>query len=192
MPKTARPSTAAITTSAMTVSATAPCLCVATSNGTRVRIDSSGCQLSRILQSFQEVVRRADELSLVKARTTSAAEGTSSPPRARRRISSGGIARLVAATRQVDCVLEEEGIPHGPLVCYTCQRPIEEGEIRTLHGACDEQRFTDTVDLHALKDVARRSYPTGHPVRELVMAMDDRVAKVEVPLVARLILRLSD
>jgi hypothetical protein len=176
----------------MVASATAPCFCVATSDGARIRIDSSGCRLNHIMQSFRDIVRMASELRSVEARSEPSVESIRDPERAKQRVSSRGIARLMAASQHVNRVLEEEGIPHGPLTCYACQRRIDQGEIRVLHGPCDEKRFTDTVDLQALKDLVRRSYPAGHPVREIVLTLDDQVARVEMPLIAKLVFRLAN
>lgn len=143
------------------------------------------------MRSFQEIVRMANELPSEETTSTPTVRGPLAPRDGKRRVWKQGIARLIEATRQVDRVLEEEGIPHGPPTCYSYRKPIGVGEIRMLHGECDERRFSDAVDLHELKDLARRNYSVGHPVREVVLAMDDRVAKVELPLVAKLIFRLS-
>ncbi len=59
------------------------------------------------------------------------------------------------------------------------------------HGECDRTRFDETIDLREFKDFVRANYRDRHPVKEFAIALNDKVADVELPLIVSLVSRLS-
>jgi hypothetical protein len=176
----------------MVASAIAPCQCVATSDRTGVRIDSSGCRLAPIMRSFHQIVVQAEEMARQEEQPKDEpVSKLPAPSKARNRSMAERWARVNGAFRNAFRVVEEEDIPRAPPQCYACHLPFRPGEIRMYHGECDRARFDETIDLRKFKDFVRARYQDRHPVKEFALALDDKLAEVELPLVVRLVLRLS-
>lgn len=87
-------------------------------------------------------------------------------------------------------IMDEEKIPHGLPTCRACSKALSEGDVRFFHADCDEQRFTNSVDLRPLKDYARSHLREGGTLRDVILALDDKLPKVELGVLAQLITRL--
>lgn len=144
------------------------------------------------MRAFHKIVVRAEEMAKQAERPQDVvAPRLPVPRRKKKRSMAERWDRVNAAFQNAWRVLEEEDIPRGQPQCYACRQPFRPGEIRMFHGECDRNRFDETVDLRKFKDFVRGQYQDYHPVKEFALALNDKVAEVELPLIVSLVLRLS-
>lgn len=168
----------------------AECGCRALRGTGGVWIDASLCSIARILESFRAIQELVNRKKAVDSRSKSP---TSAAPTSHRGVRGQSWAerweRVRGALASSDRVMEEEGIPRSPPTCYACRKALSEGEVRFLHGGCDERRFSDPADVRPLKDYARRELREGSTPREVILALDDEVPKIALGVIAQVILR---
>ncbi|MCI4347105.1 MAG: hypothetical protein L3J97_00610 [Thermoplasmata archaeon] len=164
---------------------------MARSDGPRVWIDSSGCRLKPKVRSFRAILRLANDPSFGEIQSALPVEPTMRSRRPRRRVSAKSLERLWEANRQVERVLKEEGIPHSPPSCAAYGNPLGLGTIYMFEGDCYDRRLNETVEIHNVKELVRREYVVGHPVREVVLSLNDTIPAAEVPMLFRVISCLS-
>jgi hypothetical protein len=86
--------------------------------------------------------------------------------------------------RELDQVMEEEQIPRAPFSCDLCGKPIDRGFLHTFHVECVKGQYEVESDLRPLKELALRDLAPGHPARELVLSLPDRMPSAEIRGVA--------
>lgn len=162
---------------------TANCLCRVSVVRGVPQIDSTLCRLNPILGAFSQIEAMAAQLS--KEGPIEPMKGPVGSGRAGRRAKTKTWAERWALVKEalesVDRVMEEQENPRASWICGLCQKPIEEGTFFTFHGKCYDERSKPQIDVRHLKEEASRVLARSSPARELILAMPDRISKVEMP-----------
>jgi hypothetical protein len=170
---------------------TAPCNCRIDKINGQTHLDSTECLLTPILDAFNRIQERAQEIVLNQ-------RSPSSPPKpSAKRMKplthkdwKERWAPVQAALENLDRAFEASDIPRSPLRCGLCNEAIQEGVLHTFHGKCYEERFEANVDLTKVKLEVSKGFRPGDPARELALRLPDQVTKLELPGLAMALLYL--
>jgi hypothetical protein len=76
--------------------------------------------------------------------------------------------------------MKDEEIPTELLACDLCGKLIEQGFLYAFHADCLDERDQAESDLRPLKAVAMRDLAPGHPAREILLGLPDKLPAAEV------------